>query len=63
MQTSVEVEGLLATPQSLTPAANEEFAASSTKPATGWDPFEVWRTRVRGAQQDVAKSEEAPALV
>ena len=62
MQTSVEVEGLLAAPPSLTPAANEEFAASPTKPATGWDPFEVWRTRLRGAQQDVTKS-EAPALV
>jgi hypothetical protein len=62
MQTSFEVEGLLATPQSLTPAANEEFSATQ-ETATGWDPFEVWRTRVRAkVAPDVAKS-GLPALV
>lgn len=56
MQTSVEVEGLLVAPQSLNPAANEEFSATA-KSATGWDPFEVWRTRVRvKIAPDVAKS-------
>jgi hypothetical protein len=56
MQTSLEVEGLLTTPQPLT-AANEEFArqAQSAAPA-GWDPFEVWRTRVKAAAaQDSTK--------
>jgi len=61
MQISLEVEGLLASPpQSLTPAANEEFAVS-LKPVSGWDPYEVWRTRVKSAQ-DVTKS-EAVSLV
>lgn len=54
MQTPLEVDGLLAKPQSLTPAANEEFAASG-KPVTGWDPYEVWRTRVKSAE-DVTKT-------
>jgi hypothetical protein len=49
MQTSLEVEGLLVDPQPLALAANEEFAARS-QPPSGWDPFEVWRTRVRAAQ-------------
>jgi hypothetical protein len=50
MQTSLEVEGLLTPPQPLA-AANEEFARKSqpSSPA-GWDPFEVWRTRVKAAQ-------------
>ena len=60
MQTPSEVEGLLTAPQSLTPAANEEFAVSAKKVA-GWDPFEVWRTRVKPEQEE-AKS-VAPALV
>ena len=39
--------------QSVTPAANEEFtdtlnAIESTNVAhSGWDPYEVWRTRVK----------------
>ena len=49
MQTSLEVEGLLVDPQPLALAANEEFAGRS-QPPSGWDPFEVWRTRVRAAQ-------------
>jgi len=52
MQTSLEVEGLLADPQPLPLAANEEFAGRS-QPSSGWDPFEVWRTRVRAAQAPV----------
>ena len=62
MQTSLEVEGLLAAPQSLTPAANEEFSAA-TKTATGWDPFEVWRTRVREKDADEAAQSDSPAVV
>jgi hypothetical protein len=49
MQTPLEVEGLLVDPQPLALAANEEFAGRS-QPPSGWDPFEVWRTRVRAAQ-------------
>jgi hypothetical protein len=49
MQTPLEVEGLLVEPQPLALAANEEFAGRS-QPPSGWDPFEVWRTRVRAAQ-------------
>jgi hypothetical protein len=61
MQTSLEVEGLLAAPQSLTPAANEEFAAPAK--SAGWDPFEVWRTRVKAdVAAETAKS-GASALV
>jgi hypothetical protein len=54
MKTSVEVESLLATPQPTAAAANEEFAASP-QPSTGWDPYEVWRTRIKAAQ-DKSKS-------
>ncbi len=55
MKTSLEVESLLANPRPLSSAANEEFVAVA-QPATGWDPFEVWRTRVKAAQ-DVLKNE------
>jgi hypothetical protein len=54
MQTPLEVDGLLAGPQPITVAANEEFA-SRPQPSAGWDPFEVWRTRVKAAE-DLAKS-------
>ncbi len=46
MQTSLDVEGLLTSPEPLEPAANEEFAARAAASA-GWDPYEVWRTRVK----------------
>lgn len=62
MQTSLEVDGLLAAPQSLTQAANEEFSAAS-KTAPGWDPFEVWRTRVRENAIPEAASSVTPAVV
>ena len=29
-------------------AANEEFTAA-VRPSTGWDPYEVWRTRIKPA--------------
>jgi hypothetical protein len=59
MQTPLEVEGLLASPQPLEAAANEEFA-SRPGPSGGWDPYEVWRTRVKAAQ-DVDESGAALA--
>jgi len=62
MQTSLDVDGLLANPQALTPAANEEFSAA-TKKATGWDPFEVWRTRVREKDAAEAAQSADPAVV
>jgi hypothetical protein len=52
MQTSLEVEGLLTHPPALSTAANEEFAAGAQR-STGWDPYEVWRTRIRVAQDTV----------
>ncbi len=53
MQTPIEVEGLLADPQTtLASAANEEFSANGQR-STGWDPYEVWRTRIRVVQHAV----------
>ncbi len=53
-----------ATVRLLTEAANEELdpagAAAAVEPVprpSGWDPFEVWRTRVRDARRDA----EGPA--
>ncbi len=57
MNTVLEVESLLADPRPISAAANEEFAAV-VQPATGWDPFEVWRTRVK-APQDVVEADAA----
>jgi hypothetical protein len=52
-----------ATVRLLTEAANDAAspagAAATVEPVprpTGWDPFEVWRTRVRDARRDA----EAP---
>jgi hypothetical protein len=49
MKTSLDVEGLVAPPQPMSAAANEEFMATLAQRSTGWDPYEVWRTRVRTA--------------
>lgn len=54
MKTSWEVESLLVSPRPLSAAANDEFVVP-VKPSSGWDPFEVWRTRVRVAQDDSKK--------
>jgi hypothetical protein len=51
MKTSLEVEGLLAGPPPTSAAANEEFTGP-VQPSTGWDPYEVWRTRVKAAQDN-----------
>ena len=49
MKTSLEVESLLADPRPLSAAANDEFV-NDLQPTSGWDPYEVWRTRVKLAQ-------------
>ncbi len=50
MQTPPETEGLVAKPQPLV-AVNDEFAQQPRPSSTtGWDPFEVWRTRVKAAE-------------
>jgi hypothetical protein len=52
MKTSLEVESLLVSPRPLSAAAaNDEFGLP-VKPVSGWDPFEVWRTRVKAAPDD-----------
>lgn len=59
MNTPLEVESLLANPRPLSAAANDEFV-STIQPASGWDPFEVWRTRVKTkVAQDALKSAAA----
>ena len=35
-------------------AANDPVIAGA-RPATGWDPFEIWRTRVRSPRQLLPK--------
>jgi hypothetical protein len=45
------VESLLVNPRPLSTAANDEFVLP-VKPVSGWDPFEVWRTRVKAAPDD-----------
>lgn len=45
------------------PAANEEFVATviasePPKPQAGWDPYEVWRMRVRLPSLAARASEE-----
>lgn len=52
MKTSVEVDSLLADPQAAPAAANEEFAARA-QTSGGWDPYEVWRTRIKAAQESL----------
>ncbi len=59
MQTSLEVEGLLTSPQPLEAAANEEFA-ERTVASGGWDPYEVWRTRVKATKS--SDDSEAPLV-
>lgn len=55
------VEGLPADPQEPV-AANEEFAGTDdyerlARARSGWDPYEVWRTRVKNS----AKAQEREA--
>lgn len=50
----------LLTHGTLLEAANDSLI-SGTLPAPGWDPFEIWRTRVRDArEQRPTDGDEAP---
>ena len=40
-------------------AASKQAMEGNGKPA-GWDPFEVWRTRVRDVQQARTRTETPP---
>jgi len=62
MQTTLEVEDLLVGPQQSTVAANEEFAGRA-QPLAGWDPFEVWRTRVKAAKEAKEANQSGTAIV
>jgi len=62
--------------QRLTPAANEEFTGTVTDldrldldqhdletlatPRAGWDPYEVWRTRVKASAREKRGREPLP---
>jgi len=56
----------LAAPDRLIPAANEEFSdlvkgldgLECSRPA--WDPYEVWRTRVKSSSRAKSESERDP---
>jgi hypothetical protein len=58
-------EGLPAVKR-LTPAANEEFSEvpsgldSHTYAQSGWDPYEVWRTRVKASSRVPPERERDP---
>ncbi len=41
------------------PAANDDAIEGGGKPA-GWDPFEVWRTRVRDARPRASEPADEP---
>jgi hypothetical protein len=58
-------EGVAASPPD-TPAANEDFTRMvnaledmSYEPS-GWDPYEVWRTRVKATSQGKQEREREP---
>ena len=59
-------EGLPAVKR-LTPAANEDFNATASELETthayarsGWDPYEVWRTRVKASSRAPQERERDP---
>jgi hypothetical protein len=58
-------EGLAAAHR-MSPAANEEFTAMANgpdrvaRPQSGWDPYEVWRTRVKVSSSVMAERERDP---
>jgi len=60
-------EGLAAAHR-MSPAANEEFTAMTNglervaRPQTGWDPYEVWRTRVKVSSNVMPERERDPLL-
>ena len=56
----------LAAGQRVTPAANEEFTGLMggmdplAYPRSGWDPYEVWRTRVKASARAKPERERDP---
>jgi hypothetical protein len=48
------------------PAANEEFTGTVNgldrveRPRSGWDPYEVWRTRVKASETIKTDREQDP---
>jgi len=58
-------EGLPAVKR-LSPAANEDFNGTTAEPDTrtyarsGWDPYEVWRTRVKASSRVPQERERDP---
>lgn len=58
-------EGFSAKPP-VSHAANEEFTGTVKsqdrleKPRSGWDPFEVWRTRVKASASATSEQERDP---
>ena len=56
----------LAAPHGMSPAANEEFTARVpgldwlARPQSGWDPYEVWRTRVKAPSSVMPERERDP---
>jgi len=58
-------EGLAAAHR-MSPAANEEFTAMANgldavaSPQSGWDPYEVWRTRVKASSSVMPERERDP---
>jgi hypothetical protein len=59
-------EGLAAVHR-VSPAANEEFTGIAngvdwvTRPQSGWDPYEVWRTRVKDSSSGLPEHELDPS--
>lgn len=48
----VELAERAASNDELGPAPRRSSLGSAPEPTGGWDPFDVWRTRVRDARQD-----------
>ena len=50
----------------MSPAANQEFTEivnaldGLSRPQAGWDPYEVWRTRVKGSSTVMLERELDP---
>jgi hypothetical protein len=60
-----KAEGLAAAHR-MSPAANEEFTAMANgldrvaRPQSGWNPYEVWRTRVKASSSVMPERERDP---
>lgn len=58
-------EGLVAA-RPMSAAANEEFTATANgldrvaRPQLGWDPYEVWRSRVKASSGVIPERERDP---